>query len=61
MYYIFANKTPFLENAFEELLPYIVLNIEIIYRGSLFAGKKLFEIHFNIVNNFSTLSVILAW
>ena len=30
-------------------------------RGSLQMGKKLFETYFNILNTFSTLSVIFAW
>ena len=31
------------------------------YRDSLETGKKLFEIHFSIINTFSNFYVTLAW
>ena len=54
MLYI-CSRTPFSENAYGELLVYIVLKIEIKKSkyDSKYEGKKLFEVYFKIMTTFS--------
>ena len=49
-----CSRTPLLENTSGELLLHIVLNIEVTNEEVLSKQvKKLFEIHFSVINTFS--------
>ena len=50
-----CSRKPFLENTYGELLLYIVLNTEVRRSkcGSKYVSKKLFEMYFKIITNFS--------
>ena len=53
-----CSRMPFLENKYEELVLYIVLNIAVRKSkyGSKYVGKKLFEIHFKFLTTFSNFT-----